>query len=338
MCRPADTPAFDTLTGTVPIAVIAFDFDPLLRLAEGLVVRWQTVALAVVIAAALISAGLSARRVGLRPDDLLIIAVGIVPGAVIGGRIGFALLHLDYYGSRLTELVDPSIGGLELGLAVVGGLLTGGVVAGLLGAPLGRWMHLATLPVLFALGAGKLTMALGGSGQGQPNDAAWATAYLGPGPWGSLAPALPSVPSQILEGAVTLGIAVVFGLWLTLGGFRSRDGRVLWIALAAWAVGRALVALTWRDPAVLGPLPMGSVIAFAIAAGCVLVALAMTLRPRRTASPVDDDPVGTGAPGAHPDEPATIIVGTAAEATSPGYPRPAPTEPRWPESEERPGS
>ena len=48
--RPRVHPS-DTLLRTVPIAVIAFDFDPLLRLAEGLVVRWQTLALAAAIAA-----------------------------------------------------------------------------------------------------------------------------------------------------------------------------------------------------------------------------------------------------------------------------------------------
>ena len=42
---------------TVPIAVIAFDFDPLLRLSDDLVVRWQTLALAAVIAACLVVAG-----------------------------------------------------------------------------------------------------------------------------------------------------------------------------------------------------------------------------------------------------------------------------------------
>lgn len=304
----------------MPIAVIAFDFDPLLHLAEGLVVRWQTVALAVVIAAALIAAGWTARRVELRPDDLLIITVGIVPGAVIGGRLGFVLLHPDYYGSRLGELVDPSVGGLELGLAVVGGLLTGGLVAGLLGAPVGRWMHLAALPVLFVLGAGKLTMALGGAGQGVPTDADWATAYLGPGPWGSLAPALPSVPSQILEGSLTLVIAVVLGLVLMVGAFRSRDGRVLFVALALWAIGRAAVALTWRDPAVVGGLPMGSVIALAIAAGCLGAVVAMTLRRRRS--------VDTGG-GTSPatDAAATTIVSRTA---------PPPTDPRWPDPGERP--
>jgi phosphatidylglycerol---prolipoprotein diacylglyceryl transferase len=287
----------DTLTGTVPIAVIAFDFDPLLHLAEGLVVRWQTVALAAVIAGALIAAGLMARRVDLRPDDLLFIAVGIVPGAVIGGRIGYVLLHLDYYGSRLTAIVDPAAGGLELGLAVVGGLLTGSYVARLLGAPIGRWMHLAVLPVLFVLGAGKLTMALDGAGQGQPSAAAWATAYLGPGPWGSLAPALPSVPSQLLEGSVTLLITLVITLVLVLGAFRSRDGRVLLVGLAAWAVGRALVSLTWRDPAVVGSLNMGTLIAAGIAVGLLIALAAMSARRGGRVEAAEEEPPPAGAPG-----------------------------------------
>ncbi len=235
---------FDTLTDTVPIAVIAFDFDPLLRLADALVVRWQTIALAIVIASSLVVAGVMARRAALRPDDLLFIAVGSVPGAVIGGRLGYALLHLDHYGSSPGAVLDPGSGGLELGLAVAGGLLTACYVARLLDAPMGPWSQIAVLPLLFALGAGKLTMVLGGAGQGQPSDAAWATAYLGPGPWSSLAPALPSHPSQAYEGIATLIVLLVFVLVLAGSGLASQrpDGRVFFIGLGAWALVRAAVA------------------------------------------------------------------------------------------------
>ena len=60
-------------------------------------------------------------------------------------------------------------------------------------------MHALILPLLFVLAAGKLTMVLGGDGQGVPWDGAWATAYVGPGPWCSLAPEVPSHPSQVYE-------------------------------------------------------------------------------------------------------------------------------------------
>ena len=98
------------------------------------------------------------------------------------------------------------------------------------------------MPLLFALGAGKLTMVLGGAGQGQPSSLAWATAYLGPGPWSSLAPALPSHPSQAYEGFGTLAVLLVFALVLAGAGLGSRlaDGRGLAIGLAG---GRSFASL-----------------------------------------------------------------------------------------------
>jgi prolipoprotein diacylglyceryltransferase len=258
----------------VPTALIALDFDPLLHLVAGLVVRWEAVAIAGVIIAALIVMGLMARRATLRADDLLFIAVGVVPGAVIGGRIGYGLLHLDYYAAQPGVLLDPGRGGFELSLAVVGGLLSGLTVATLLEVPVGRWMHLVALPVLFVLGAGKLAMLLGGAGQGQPVALPWATAFLGPGPWASLAPALPSHPAQAYEGFATLALALVIGLVLAARGGAARDGRILLAALALWALVRAAVSLTWRDPAVVGELNAGTLIALGVAiafAGAYLV-------------------------------------------------------------------
>jgi len=262
---------------TVPIAVVTFQFDPSAHLFGDLTVRWSAIALAAVIVAALLLAGQLARNGGLRPDDVAFVAVGIVPGAVLGGRLGYLLLHLDYYGSALGSLLDPSVGGLELGLGVVGGFLTGCYVASLLGASLGRWLHLAAAPVLFMLGAGKLTMILGGSGQGTPSDAPWATAYLGQGPWGSLVPALPSQPSQAFEGIAGLAILAILALALRFGAFRRRDGRLFFVAIGSWAIARAAVSTTWRDPVVDGGLRAGAIIAIAIATGCLVAFVIITI-------------------------------------------------------------
>lgn len=273
---------FDTLIATVPIAVIFFDFDPYTQLFGDLTVRWGALTLAAVIVAALVLAGLLARSGGLRPDDVVFIAVGIVPGAVIGGRIGYLLTAAGYFGADPGQLLDPTVGGMELGLAVVGGFITGSYVAGLLGAPVGRWLHVAATPVLLALGAGKLTMVLTGSGQGLPSDAGWATAYLGPGPWSSLVPALPSVPSQAFEGLATLAILAVLAVALLLGAFRRRDGRLFFVAIGLWAVARTLVSTTWRDPVVAGGLNAVGLIAVGIAVGCAVALVILTLRRRGT--------------------------------------------------------
>jgi phosphatidylglycerol:prolipoprotein diacylglycerol transferase len=275
----------------VPIAVLTFQFDPYAHLFGDLSVRWATIALAAVIVAALIAAGLLARAGGLRPDDVAFVAVGIVPGAVVGARLGYLLLHTAYFASRPGLLLDPSVGGLELGLAVVGGSLTGSYVVSLLGAPVGRWLHLAAAPVLLALGAGKLTMVLSGAGQGRPADGPWSTAYLGAGPWGSLVPSLPSLPSQAFEGVATLAILAVLTVALLLGAFARRDGRLFLTAILAWAGARAVISTTWRDPLVAGGLDAGGLIAVAIAVGCGAVLVVMTVRDRgrgRATGPAPD--------------------------------------------------
>jgi prolipoprotein diacylglyceryltransferase len=272
----------------VLLAVITLDFDPVLRLGD-LALRLETLGIAAAVFIGLLVAAAIAgstpaegadpgpyiklRR--LRRDDLLYVALGAVPGAVAGGRLGYALVHADYYASDPLALFDPAQGSLELAGAVVGGALTAGVVARLLDGPVGRWYHAGALPVLAAIALGKAATALGGSGQGQPFDGAWATAYVGPGPWGSVSAATPSHPAQLYESLVTGAVLLVVGALFALGTFDRRDGRGFLVAIAAWLVGRAVVAIAWRDPAVVGPLNGGQLLALALAA--VLTVLAVLL-------------------------------------------------------------
>ena len=264
---------------TVPTAVIAFDFDPFLHIGDG-VVRWETLGIAAAIFVALLLAGIGARTMELRTDDLLFVVLGVVPGAVIGGRLGYVLLHPAFFTARPTAILDPGVGSLELGLAVVGGALTGGIVAALLDGAVGRWFHIAALPVLVAIGVGKLATMLGGRGQGVPADAPWATAYLGAGPWGSLAPEVPSVPAQALEGLATLGVLVLVMGVLAVPGLRRPDGRAFLVAVGLWALIRAIVVSSWRDPIVAGPFRMEQLIDLAIVSGCLVGIVLLVLRER----------------------------------------------------------
>jgi prolipoprotein diacylglyceryltransferase len=245
-------------------AVIQLAFDPVLRLSDTASVGYETIALAIVI---FIGLALAARigsqtpdvgpyvpAPGLRIDDLVFCVVGAVPGAIVGGRLGAVLDHLDYYRANPGAIVDPAQGGLTLTLAVPFGIFTAAVIARLLGTPVARWLHAAALPLLFVLAAGKLVGVLGGTGQGAPSDLAWATSYSGPGPWGSLGPGIASHPSQVYE-AVLVTLAILGFLAASrLEVVARRDGAAMFVALGLWAVARFVVGFTWRDPAILGPL------------------------------------------------------------------------------------
>jgi phosphatidylglycerol:prolipoprotein diacylglycerol transferase len=290
-------------------AVITLAFDPVLRL-DGLDVGAQTVALAGVIFVALLLAAWAAREghpasqflpsPGTRAAHLPMIVLGVVPGAVIGGRLDYVLLHLDFYGANPGAIADPGQGSLSLGLAVIGGLLGGTAMTRLVEAPAGRWMHAATVPVLLALAGGKLASVLAGEGQGLPSDLPWATAFSGPGPWASLAAEVPSHPSQVYEAIATTIVLVILGLAIRLEAFRRRDGSALLVGIALWAIGRAAVAASWRDAAVLGPLKAEQLIVLGVVGACG-VALIVLARRHREGPPPFPDP---GAPPTWPD-PAT---------------------------------
>jgi phosphatidylglycerol:prolipoprotein diacylglycerol transferase len=273
---------------SVPTAVINVTLDPVLRLTETSSVRFETIGLAIVLFLGLVLAarigsitpavGPYVPAPGLRIDDLVFIVVGSVPGAIVGGRLGYVLDHLDYYRANPAAILDPGQGGLTLTLAVPLGILTGGLIARLLGAPVGRWLHALALPLLFVLAAGKLVGVLGATGQGAPSDLPWATTYEGPGPWGSLGVAIPSHPAQVYEAVLVGGAIVALAVVSRVEFIARRDGAAMFAALALWAVARFMVASTWRDPIVAGPLRMEQLLDI----GVLLIAM-LGLRERARA-------------------------------------------------------
>ncbi len=288
------------------LAAIVFGFDPYLRLGDR-AVRWETLGIAAAVLVGIVATALIAGRtpghdqwIGeeelpeeeregpwhLRRDDLLFILLGAVPGAVVLGRLGYGLLHVDYYGTRLRALLDPGQGSMELTLAVVGGTLTAVYVAALLDAPVGRWLHVAIAPLLLVLGLGKAAQALGGSGQGEATAAAWATAYAPPGPWGSPGAEIPAHPAQLYEAAMTAAVLLLVVALARLTPLRRADGRLYLVGVGLWALGRGFVASTWRDANVLGPLNAEQLICLVVAAALLGAAVATTGARRRARRPL----------------------------------------------------
>jgi prolipoprotein diacylglyceryltransferase len=296
-------------------AVISLGFDPLLRLGD-LHIRWQALGVAGAILTALLVAALGAprsgRRSGLRPlrrDDLLYICLGALPGAVVGGRLVHALGYADVYAADPGALLDTTRGGLSLLGAVLGGSLTAGYISRLIDGATGRWADLAAVPLLVALGLGKLAQLLAGGGQGGPFEGPWSVAFVGAGPWLSPQAGQPAHPAQVYEAAWALaGIPLVLsllsrsmadrlpsairqeGAWATAREDRLQEvergslrfGFGFLAALAWWLAGRVLIGTVWRDEALVGPLNMEQAMALlTLLTLVVAVLLVAVIRPGR---------------------------------------------------------
>jgi prolipoprotein diacylglyceryltransferase len=150
--------------------------------------------------------------------------------------------------------------------------------------------------MLLAIGLGKLSQLLGGSGQGLPFDGSWAVAFTGAGPWVSINPAMPSHPAQVYEGLWLLaGIPVV----LLAAGARfkplrvhrlvawadrsAREGALFGGALGWFLVGRLWVGFFWRDEPIVGGLNVEQMLAL-ISLMVVLLAYGVTRNGGRVRS------------------------------------------------------
>ena len=297
-------------------AIVTLDFDPTLH-AGPFAVRWETLGLAAAFLAALLVAAVLARAAGrraglsrLRLDDLLFLVLAAVPGAVLGGRLVLALDYPDYYRIHPGALLDPSQGSLSLLGAVLGATVTVAYMCRLLQVPARRWLDVAAVPLLLAIGLGKLAYVLGGGGQGAPWDGGWALAFSGPGPWLSSVPAVPAQPRQVYEAAWALaGVLLVAvlaagtlqrrlserfrqeGAWLAAHWAHGREvdpgglrfGYRYLAALGWWLLGRVVVGFTWRDAtslAGLRPEQAGALVALA----AVLVVAAWWTRTGRVSA------------------------------------------------------
>jgi len=313
--------------GVTLLAVIRLDFDPVLHLRGplDLDVAYGTLAVAAALFLAILVAARfaarSGRRTGLPPlrlDDLLFIVLGIIPGAVVGGRLMYALDYLPYYQAHPSALIDPAQGGLSLLGAVLGGAVTGAYIAGLLDSA-SRWLDVASTSFLLAIGLGKLAMLLDGAGQGQFWTGAWAVAFAGDGPWLSPSAQIPAQPTQVYEGLwALLGIVVVLavhagpvmrhlperlrqaGTWAAnrealgepVARGRLRFGYLFLVALVWWLVGRVGIAFLWRDELVLGPLDVEQVAALVVVAAVILGVLVVSIRQPRPLATEDRWHVG----------------------------------------------
>lgn len=266
------------------LGALTLSFDPVVAFSDSASVRLETIALAIVLFVGLVLAVWLGRRgpgEPLRIDDLIFMLVGAVPGAIVGGRLGYVLDHWSFYQATPGLITDPAQGGLTLTLALPLGIVSGAVIGRLLGAPIGRWMHALALPLLFVLAGGKLVGVLGGTGQGQPSELSWATAYAGPGPWGSLAAHVPSHPSQVYEAIAV--VVVIAALWLLSHAalITRRDGAAMWAAVGLWCVARFAVGFSWRDPAEVGVLRVEQVQALAVGVVAVVGLLERSRAHRR---------------------------------------------------------
>jgi len=229
-------------------ASIVIDIDPVVFSGGPITVYWYGVTLSLALLVGLAMAMREASLRGIEKEEVLLVAMWVVPAGLMGARLLHVVEGWRYYANYPLQIPAVQEGGLAMY-----GALAGGLVGGLAAARRGKIPFLPLLDTaapatVLGQAIGQIGSFVNGEHQGAQTSLPWATSYVHPG---NLAPdPLPRHPTQVYELLYDL---VVFGVLILLRRHLRSDGLLFTIYLSLYAVGRLWISIFREDaPFLLG--------------------------------------------------------------------------------------
>lgn len=215
--------------------------DPIIFNIGHFAVRWYSLILLTAIVIGIWLTAREAERKGFKKEDIYDVAIWIVIGGLIGARLFHVLDHWsDKFAANPIRALYIWEGGLAIWGAIVGGLITGALIAWQRGWRFPKLLDAAAPGLVLAQAIGRIACVITGDAMGKPTSGPFGFAYTSPN---AMVPELGVyyTPMPVYELVVNLGIFAV--LW----GLRKRnwsDGRLFLVYLTLYSLERFFLAFT----------------------------------------------------------------------------------------------
>lgn len=198
------------------------------------------------------------KRVGIKEDDILDLAIVAIPSGLICARLYYVIFNWDFYSENLSQILNFRGGGMAIHGALIGGVLAGYIFS--------RYKKISFFKLADTVIIGMpLAQAIGRWGNFINQEAHGGPTNL---PWGIMVNGEKVHPTFLYESIWNLGIFVF--LWV----FRKKkqyEGQIIVLYTILYSMGRFFIEGLRTDSLMIGPLRMAQVISLIGVIGGIII-------------------------------------------------------------------
>ena len=214
--------------------MITIEMDPVLLHIGPVALSWYGLAVTVAVAAGIWVTLREAKRKGIPSEPIAGMLLWILVGGLVGARALHVIDRWDFYVANPGQILAVQNGGLAILGAIIGGAVTGGVLAWRKRLPVRRLFDAAAPGIVLGQAIGRFGCLVTGDALGPPTDGTWGIVYRNPH---AMAPSLGVAYQPVFLYEQLWDFALFALLWALRKRLRT-DGQLFALYLGLYAAGK----------------------------------------------------------------------------------------------------
>ena len=234
----------------------------------GIDVTWSGILMALGMIIGTLLAIKEGKRVGIKEDDILDLAIVAIPSGLIGARLYYVIFNWDYYSQNISQILNFRGGGMAIHGALIGGILAGYLFSRYKKMSFFKLADTVIIGVPLAQAIGRWGNFINQEAHGGPTNL----------PWGIMVNGEKVHPTFLYESIWNIGIFIF--LWI----FRKKkqyEGEVIVLYTILYSLGRFFIEGLRTDSLMIGPFRMAQVISLVGVIGGIIVHIYLSKKSKQ---------------------------------------------------------
>ncbi|MGL6105804.1 prolipoprotein diacylglyceryl transferase [Romboutsia sp.] len=234
----------------------------------GIDVMWYGILMATGMILGTVIALKEAKRVGIKEDDVLDLAIFAIPLGLLGARLYYVIFNWGFYSQDPSQILNFRGGGMAIHGALIAGILTGYVYTKIKKIEFLKMADTVLIGMPLAQAIGRWGNFINGEAHGGPTNL----------PWGIMVDGVRVHPTFLYESIWNLGIFIL--LWCTRKK-KQYEGQIIVWYIGLYSLGRFFIEGLRTDSLMIGPLRIAQIMSLTGVVGAIIAHMYLSKKVKK---------------------------------------------------------